>query len=932
MIQDFYRLVQPVFRKCLVWGLLAGGCLSVQAQWQTQTLTISNGWTSVYLYVDASSQNLLPTTAGLPISPSNPVDQIWLWKAPPNTAQYVSSPANPLNASGYWVSWGQTNQVNTLATLVPNAAYLIHSTAATNYTWNIKGQPVPPSYTWDMTGLNLLGFQTEPGTPPNFQAFLAQAPALADSVQIYEYFGGPFSANNPAQVLFPQNTAVVRGQAFWLAATNVNNTYFGPFNVNLPNPSGLNYGASGGQFTFHLVNQTPNPLTVTMTVLPSETPPAGQSPIVAVPPLLLEGAENVTNLTYAYTALAPAGSGTGTNAVSWTLAPSGKSGSDVPVVLGVNRYAMTNYPGSLYAGILQFTDSLGFSDVNVPVSATAANTAGLWVGSASVSQVGYDLKTYATNSDGSLMLSAVTNQVVTTNMYTFGQFTNLAATYLAVTNTLVDNYKVTNLVINTYTTNTATVVTNGTVITTNTTVYYNVTNLNIIQTEVTGYYYTNDYELLVWITTNIDESPIVNETATATNLVYVTNLITAVPANGTPVTITNTVTDVYSTTSLVVTNAVFESGVTNATYGGYSSSSLSTSVGPANDVYTTNVVSASYTVTTGPSGMGYAVTNLPSIILYPPVTNYFLVSKPLLLVTNGPNLISINVLTNLYLYNNAWTPVVVQNYNVISNNYVLSGGQTNFLGSVTNTVSSVYPGQPQLTAGTNTFISLNITTNIAQILTTNLAVLSVSNYVVTAHNTSLDSVVTPYPLRLIIFNPTNGSPSLLQRVYYGIRQATNVVVATTESVLDPGTLNVDRRITATQLPWTAANTPYPFTGGPLQQGATLTTTVTEAYDDQAANPFLHTYHPDHNNLNFNYSPPHELPQGSQSYTITRVIQLTVAPGSSDFISLTTANSSLVGYYNETITLAGLGGATKSYQTAGTFSLKQLSPIPNLTTQ
>jgi len=185
---------------------------------------------------------------------------------------------------------------------------------------------------------------------------------------------------------------------------------------------------------------------------------------------------------------------------------------------------------------------------------------------------------------------------------------------------------------------------------------------------------------------------------------------------------------------------------------------------------------------------------------------------------------------------------------------------------------------------------------------------------------------------LIIFNPTNGSPSLLQRVYYGIRQATNVVVATTESVLDPGTLNVDRRITATQLPWTAANTPYPFTGGPLQQGATLTTTVTEAYDDQAANPFLHTYHPDHNNLNFNYSPPHELPQGSQSYTITRVIQLTVAPGSSDFISLTTANSSLVGYYNETITLAGLGGATKSYQTAGTFSLKQLSPIPNLTTQ
>ena len=112
----------------------------------------------------------------------------------------------------------------------------------------------------------------------------------------------------------------------------------------------------------------------------------------------------------------------------------------------------------------------------------------------------------------------------------------------------------------------------------------------------------------------------------------------------------------------------------------------------------------------------------------------------------------------------------------------------------------------------------------------------------------------------------------------------------------------------------------------------MATTIFEPYDDQAANPFLHTYHPDHNNLNFNFSPPHELPVGSESYNITRQITLGVVANSTDFLSLTTANSSLSGTYSETITLTGLGGATKSYQTVGAFTLKQVSPISTLTTQ
>ena len=676
--------------------LFLGLVCPVQAQWQTQTLSVSNGWTAVYLHVDASDQGIVPATAGVPISPDNPIDQIWLWKTPINTAQYVTTPRSPLAAGGYWVSWGQTNQQSSLATLVPNAAYLIHSTATTNYNWKIKGRPVPPSYTWDMTGLNFLGFQTPVSNPPSLQAFFAQDPAIADVLQIYHYVGGPLSTNpaNPAPVVLPQYTPVTRGQAFWLSATNVNNSYFGPFKVSLPNPAGLKYGASGSQLTFHLINETPNPLTVTMQVMASEAPPAGQTAIVGVPPLLLEGAENVTNLTYAYTVLATNNSSTATNQLSWTLAPYGQSGSDIPVVLGVNRFAMTNNIGALYAGIMQFTDSLGFSAVSIPVSATAADTTGLWLGNASVTQVGYDLKTYATNGDGSLLVSAVTNQLVQTNVTATGMATNLFINHTIITNTVVNYYNVTNLVVSTYTTKTSQISTNGTVVSSNAVINLTVATNEVFETDVTGYYYTNNYQLLVWQTAVYDSGPTITSYAAVTNWFYVTNIMPALPVSGTPVAVTNTFINNYTTASYVVTNGIFAAAVTNVTYSVYSVTNGLAGTALGYNVFGTNLVAASYAVTNGATTYSYAVTNAPVVTAYAAVTNYY-PSPPLLLVTNGPNRIAINVATNFYLWSSLVNPVYLTNYQVISNNYVVDAGGTNLAGSVTNLSSAAYPAGSQ---------------------------------------------------------------------------------------------------------------------------------------------------------------------------------------------------------------------------------------------
>src|SRR6516165_9913131 len=106
--------MRKTFAALTVLLTLCGSLLPAGAQWLTQTIVVTNGWTAAYLLVDASSQNIIPSTPGVPLSPSNPIDKIWLWKAPAGTAQYLITPASPLSGGGSWVSWGLTNTQNSL--------------------------------------------------------------------------------------------------------------------------------------------------------------------------------------------------------------------------------------------------------------------------------------------------------------------------------------------------------------------------------------------------------------------------------------------------------------------------------------------------------------------------------------------------------------------------------------------------------------------------------------------------------------------------------------------------------------------------------------------------------------------------------------------------------------------------------------------------
>ena len=194
--------------------------------------------------------------------------------------------------------------------------------------------------------------------------------------------------------------------------------------------------------------------------------------------------------------------------------------------------------------------------------------------------------------------------------------------------------------------------------------------------------------------------------------------------------------------------------------------------------------------------------------------------------------------------------------------------------------------------------------------------------------TDAGTVARPFPLRLIVHN--DGTTSrLLQRVYLGVDKGTNTVLATQEKTVLEAEPQLARRISSVHLPFSKGNTPWAFNGA-LQQGVSIKTTVPLAFNDQAANPFLHTYHPDHDNLDAQFVPINT--PGTESYGITREITLRfTAPTTQDFQSLIQGNQVLSGGYGETVGFQTRNNHTQEYNVLGTFRLNKISDIETLTT-
>ncbi len=199
--------------------------------------------------------------------------------------------------------------------------------------------------------------------------------------------------------------------------------------------------------------------------------------------------------------------------------------------------------------------------------------------------------------------------------------------------------------------------------------------------------------------------------------------------------------------------------------------------------------------------------------------------------------------------------------------------------------------------------------------------------------TGTGAVARPFPLRVLLHVDDAGVARLLPQVFLGKLAASPATtgLATIESALLASALADATRLVSAHLP---LDVPITAGSGSVALGATLVRNVVLPFDDRT-NPFVHQYHPDHDNKDARGAP---LPAGKESYEVTRVCSFTFSPtpvGDED--SLGWGNTVLGGAYAENV--SGLMSYTDPDTTArrddidlsGTFILRRVHESGSLTT-
>lgn len=178
-----------------------------------------------------------------------------------------------------------------------------------------------------------------------------------------------------------------------------------------------------------------------------------------------------------------------------------------------------------------------------------------------------------------------------------------------------------------------------------------------------------------------------------------------------------------------------------------------------------------------------------------------------------------------------------------------------------------------------------------------------------------------FPLRVNLHVDADGTARLLSQAYVGTLayEGHPSGITTTEDALASEQKAEALRVVSSQMPLDRAVVGT----GSFAVGASLQHVVTIPFDDPT-NPFVHTYHPDHDNRDARFAP---LPADVESYDITRHITFTFTAEPPKGSSVTGWGTTIYGgTYAETI--EGLNKAPLTV--GGTFVLRRISEIADIT--
>lgn len=371
-------------RHALVLAITFAFSPFVSAQWVSESYPLKAGWNGIWLSQDCSikADGSARTVNEVLFAAYPKILEVWRWNPLSSTVQFTQAPSAPINSDSSWTVWRRGDPDNsTLGTLTGNSAYLVNvATDTSTLTLSLTGRPLVPNYSFTSSGLNFIGFpmQSPDSTSlRNFETFFSFSEMLKTGPSVFYYNGGPLSdtnPKNPLQLITSQraSTSVSRNKAYWVKSAAYSD-YYGPLKVTVLGSGGIEFGKKRNTVTVRVKNVT-DPLkgrTVNATFTSAASVKApGDSTAISAVPLRVRG-ERDANLQFTYTNL-PA---------LLSLAP----GEEKDLVLAVDRQGFV--ANKLYQSILKVTDSLNHTRIDLPVSASATTTSGIWMGEAVLNAV-----------------------------------------------------------------------------------------------------------------------------------------------------------------------------------------------------------------------------------------------------------------------------------------------------------------------------------------------------------------------------------------------------------------------------------------------------------------------------------------------------------------------------------------------------------------
>lgn len=344
--------------------------VTMHAQWVTQQIELKPGWNAVFLEVDPSPADPGTLLAGLP------VESVWDWNRAADPAQFVQDPSTLIPGAPGWMTWFPAGSPlaseSTLFALRDGRPYLIRTTNSQPVTWTVTGRPSLRRLSWQSGMVNWVGFHV--ATPaPSFQALFAGQTGLAGQPVYALDATGAWRAFADLSAARPRP-----GESYWVRC-RLPAQAAGTILVDAGSRRGLEFGAAGAEQSVRIRNATATARQITVRLLTSATPPAGE-PLLAGPVPLEYWRSSYATTNFGWEPL--------TGPLTLTGLPAGQ---DWNLRLGVRRNAAAAAAsGSQFQSVLEVTDDLGTRWV-IPVTADPVSAAGALAGLQDASQPGTPL-------------------------------------------------------------------------------------------------------------------------------------------------------------------------------------------------------------------------------------------------------------------------------------------------------------------------------------------------------------------------------------------------------------------------------------------------------------------------------------------------------------------------------------------------------------